>query len=105
MCKLEEAGEVLNTLNADDQVDLFGKEARKHSVSKPFSMVETLVKYIAKGGETMVRQREDLITMLISVDEKENDNKATGAARIIEILKGNLESSKQLTDWIESVDM
>ena len=109
VCKLEEAGvywlgSVFSALNAYDQVDLFGKEARKHSLSKPFSMVETLVKYIANGGETMVRQREDLITMLITVDEKENIDTDSGAARIIELLKENMESSKQLTDWIESVD-
>jgi len=107
--KLEEAGSywlstLFYTLDVDDQLDLFGKKAGQHDAMNSFCMVDTLVKYIAKGGENMVRQREYLITMLIAVDKIENYNRDDGATRIIETLKLNMESSKQLSNWIESVD-
>ena len=64
---------------------------------------ETLVQFIAKAGETMVRQREELITMMIKVDKEENEEDG-GANRVKKIIKTQLESSLLLTYWLKSVD-
>ena len=95
--KLNDAGVdwldfVFNRIDVDRQTLLFGKEARKNEGSPPFF---DLIQYIEKGGETMVRQREDLINMLIRVDENENKGKKKGPERIMRTLKKNLDSSRQ----------
>ena len=93
---------LFSRIAVQEQVLMFGKEARRNDESNNF---RKLVEIIAKGGETMVRQREDFVTMLVKIDKEENENeKEEGLERVLLIVKNSLETSSQLNAWMESVD-
>ena len=97
---LDEAGVdwlsfVFNGLDLEEQGLLFSRENKE---------VDNLVQYIFRGEEAMLREREDFLTMMINLDKKESKDQENGPRRIIERLKRSLESSSQLSNWIDAVD-
>ena len=104
--KLSEAGVdwlsfVFNGLDLDTQAKMFGRKAITNNAHGSF---QNLIKYITKGGNEMINQRDNLIKMLVELDNKETDKKENGQIRIVKTLKINLESSVELNDWMERVD-
>ena len=82
-------------------VRLFGKNGRRQFGSPP--PLTKLIRFINVGGEPMVRQREELINILIRVDEKEHPG-TNGPEKVKETIKVSMETGKELSAWLESCD-
>ena len=67
------------------------------------SPLRKIVTSINNAGDRMVKQREEMIDILILVDKEENPDTDDGEAitRINERIKQNLESGTDLTHWLE----
>ena len=84
---------VFNGLDVDEQKKLFSRENKE---------VKKLLRHINESD--MIKEREDLITMMIDLDKQENEDPENGPSRVIERLKISLETSDKLTEWFDSVD-
>jgi hypothetical protein len=79
---------------------LFGRNGIRHIGPSP---LRKIIHSINNAGDIMVKQREEMIDILVNVDKEENPDTEDGEAitRINEKIKLNLESSADLTQWLE----
>ena len=97
---LDQLDKILNADHAT-HVKLFGEAGRRQFRSPP--PLAKIISFINLGGEPLVRQREELIAVLISMDNKEHPD-TNGPERVKETIKVSMETGKELTAWLESCD-
>ena len=99
---LDQLDWLINQASQAIHVNLFGRNGRRQFGSQ--TPLYKIIKFINTGGETMVKQREQIVDILIEVDKEENphtDNDGRNT-RIKETIKMYLESGTDLTQWLQS---
>ena len=91
---------VFRKLSLSDQAIFFSQE---NGIHHTMINQKTFLQEMAEKGDSLSKNREELIEMLIKIDNHTNYEKQRQPDRVIEQVKEGLSTSYELTFWLNSV--